>query len=412
MTHFVIILIVLGGAAVYLMKPDERGRLFRVILVAIGHIKNAATLDGLKPNPFSNALRVRTPRVLVTPAIVALSATIFILMTFAPGPIAGSDTLIRWGANFPPRTTSGEWWRLVTAMFIHARMLDLFVNAVCLIQLGVILERLVGPVAFTAVYIASGVTAGIVSLSAAPDAVSAGASPAIFGMYGLLFATSIGSLAQRSVVKIPLDITKKLAPVAAVFVAYNLIASGYQNAAELTALATGLVGGVVTAIHVRLRRPPMRRVSAALATMVTIAGVYAVAVHRPVVHEDPAVGREIERVIAIENHTAGIYDEAAARFRKGRITAAALAGVIEHTILPELRAAAVRITMLHSVLPEHRPLVATTEKFLRLRDESWQLRAAALHKGDMHGLREADVKEQASLEAFQKMKPPPKISGG
>jgi hypothetical protein len=149
----------------------------------------------------------------------------------------------------------------------------------------------------------------------------------------------------------------------------------------------------------------MRRISAAMATMVIIAAVYAIAVHRPM-HETAAVGREIERVIAVEKHTAGLYDHAVERFRKGRISAAALAGVIEQAIVPELRAAAGRLAALQDVTPEHQSLVASAEEFLKLRNESWRLRAAALHNADMEGLKQADQKEQVSLQAFHRVQPP------
>jgi hypothetical protein len=65
-----------------------------------------------------------------------------------------------------------------------------------------------------------------------------------------------------------------------------------------------------------------------------------------------------------------------------------------------------RLRALHDVPPEHQSLIATAEEFLKLRDESWQLRAAALHKADMTGLRLADRKAQASLEAFHRVKMP------
>jgi hypothetical protein len=115
---------------------------------------------------------------------------------------------------------------------------------------------------------------------------------------------------------------------------------------------------------------------------------------------------EIDRVIAVEGRTAGLYDKEVDRFRRGRITAAALADVIEKTIVPELHAVAGRLRALQDVPPEHQPLIATAETFLKLRDESWQLRAMALHKSDTLGLRQADSKEQASREAFHRLKMP------
>jgi membrane associated rhomboid family serine protease len=396
--HFLILALVLLGVALYFATQDERARLLRATLRALRDVKNTAILEDLRCDPFFDALRARTPRVVVTPSLIVLSATIFVLMVFNPG----------------ARTTHGEWWRLVTAIFVHSRVLDLLVNAVCLLQLGLILERLLGPVVFTTVYGAAGVAAGIVSLTLSPDSVGVGASGSVLGMYGLLVVTSIWSMTHRSSLTIPLNVAKRLAPVAAIFVSYNVVTTGLGNAAGLTALVCGLVGGIVVARDVSQRTPPIRRISAAMATVVAIVTVYALAatmLHRPP-NQITDVGPAIERVMAVEGYTAGIYDHAVDRFRKGRITAAALAEVIEQTIVPELHAVATRLHALQDVPPEHRPLVATAEEFLKLRDESWQLRAAALHKADMLGLRRADTKEQASLEAFHRVKTPRRVGGG
>ena len=75
-------------------------------------------------------------------------------------------------------------------MFVHTGTFQLLVNCAALVQLGLILERLVGHVTFAAVYVAAGVLASIVSLSDYPMAISSGASGAIFGLYGLLLASS------------------------------------------------------------------------------------------------------------------------------------------------------------------------------------------------------------------------------
>jgi membrane associated rhomboid family serine protease len=390
-TQFVILVLVLLSAALYLMSRDERKTLFRAVIEIMRQLKETVTFEDLERDAFVNALRARARWAIVTPAFVAVNLAVFIFVLL--------------GRNAAPQTTGGEWWRPLTAMFVHSRILDLVVNVACLIQVGIVLERLVGRFAFTAVYVGAGVAAAVISVSLAPEAPGLGASGAVLGIYGLLLVTSIWNVISASPLTIPWNIAKRLGVVFAVFVLYNFAAGGLQPAAQLTALVTGVVAGIVVARDIGAGRPPVRRLSAAVAAMLAITAVYAVAVHHPV-HDNAVVGTEIERVIAVEKHTSGLYDHAVERFRKGRITAAALAGLIEQTIVPELHAAAVRLTALQDLPPEHQPLVASAEEFLRLRDESWQLRAAALHKADMQGLKQADKKEQVSLQAFQKVRPP------
>jgi hypothetical protein len=115
---------------------------------------------------------------------------------------------------------------------------------------------------------------------------------------------------------------------------------------------------------------------------------------------------ELARVVDVEGRTASAYGAAVDRFKIGRLTADALAKLIERTIIPELQATHARLETINGVPPEHQPLVAAAKEYLRLRDESWHLRAEALHKGSMVTLKGADKVERSSLEAFKKIKPP------
>jgi membrane associated rhomboid family serine protease len=367
--------------AFYRMTPEERARLLQAVLPAIRQLKDAAvrgrTRGRAECEPFRDALRARTPWVPVTPTLVAVNVSIFVFMLFGAGALGDPATLVGWGANFGPRTTNGEWWRLVTSMFVHSGILHLLVNVASLVSIGLILERLIGSLTFLAVYVAAGVFASLVSLSISPLGVSAGASGAIFGLYGLLLASSIWSLLRRSDVTIPLAAVKRLAPAAVVFILYNMAGGGVGSAAELTGLVAGIVCGLVLARGVSGGKPPARRVAATMAATVAIAVASAV-VLRGVTDVRP----EIERVVAVEDHTASVYHAAVERFRNGRITAAALAGMIDETIVPELHAADSRLKAVHGVPHEQQPLVADAEDYFRLRFESWRLRADGLRKTD------------------------------
>ena len=109
---------------------------------------------------------------LVTPAIVLISTLVFGGMLFGATSISDPQTLVAWGASLGTRTSNGEWWRLATSTFVHTGMLHLLIDVAVLIQLGVILERLVGRFTFTAVYLSAGAFAGLINLSAYPVAVT------------------------------------------------------------------------------------------------------------------------------------------------------------------------------------------------------------------------------------------------
>lgn len=386
-----IFLLMVVGFALWVMTPAQRARLVRAVLAAIRHVKGAPTQG--RPQPSFDAFRARTPWALVTLALVALNAAIFVLMIFGATALSDPATLVDWGGNFGPRTTNGEWWRLVTTMFIHAGTPHLVANVVGLIQLGLILERLAGHLAFAAVYVVAGVFASLVSLSAYPVAVSVGASGAIFGIYGLLLASLIWGVLQRSTVTIPLIALKRLGPAAAVFVLYNVTTDGLGGAAEVAGLVAGFVCGLILR-GLGDRKPSARQVAAVMTAAFVIVVASAVRL-RGIADVRP----EIKRIIAVEDRTVRAYRDAADRFKKGGMAAEALVQLIDRTIVPELQAADARLKALDRVPHEYQPLVAGAEEYLRLREESWRLRAEGLRKNDMLTLREAERTESASDES-------------
>ncbi len=391
-------LLVIGGFALYVMKPEERLRLLQRVLATARQAADAAIQYHRERDAFREALDARTPWPIVTMALVALNAGVFIGMVFGTGAMADPATLVAWGGNVGPLTTNGEWWRLVTAMFVHTGFWHLVINIAGLAQLGIMLERLVGHFAFAAVYLAAGVFASVVSLFAFPLEVSVGASGAIFGVYGLLMASIVWGLIERSPLTIRLAALKPLAPAAGVFMLYA-VATSRWNGAELAGLAPGLVCGLVLARGMSERKPPARRIAIAVAVSLGIAAVLALPLRR-MCDARP----EIASVFAIEERTVLAYQAAVKQFKLGAINAETLARLIERTIVPDLQQVLTRVTALERVPPVQETLVMSAEAYLRLRDQSWRLRADGLHKSNMKTLRKADDTEHDSLEAFEQLR--------
>ena len=72
---------------------------------------------------------------------------------------------------------------------------------------------------------------------------------------------------------------------------------------------------------------------------------------------------ELARVVDVEGRTASAYGAAVDRFEIGRLTAEALAKLIERTIIPELQATHARLEAINGVPPEHQPLVAAAKEY-------------------------------------------------
>jgi len=97
----------------------------------------------------------------------------------------GSPGLARWGANVGALVSAGQWWRLVSAVFIHIGIIHLAFNSYALIFIGPLLEELLGRERFFTLYIFTGVFGFLVSnWYYAPWLTTAGASGAIFGLIG------------------------------------------------------------------------------------------------------------------------------------------------------------------------------------------------------------------------------------
>jgi rhomboid protease GluP len=100
------------------------------------------------------------------------------------------DTLVRFGATASPLIQQGEWWRLVTGIFVHVTVLHIVLNMWCLWNLGLLGEPLLGRRGLVMVYLLTG-TAGMMlsyawSLFTGQVALVAGASGAVFGIAGIL----------------------------------------------------------------------------------------------------------------------------------------------------------------------------------------------------------------------------------
>jgi rhomboid protease GluP len=116
--------------------------------------------------------------------------TILLLIAIAVGFVLqflSGGQLTEAGANYGPAIRAGEYWRLVTSMFLHGGLLHLALNGWALFQLGSLLELLMGSRRMLLVYFATGI-AGSLASAAFTHEPSVGASGAIFGLLGALIA--------------------------------------------------------------------------------------------------------------------------------------------------------------------------------------------------------------------------------
>ncbi len=200
---------------------------------------------------FHALARAATPYVVVSRSLVVICAMVYLLMVLsgvsATEPNVGD--LFAWGATAGVEVAlNNQWWRLLTATFLHGNLIHLAVNMLCLWQVGPVVERLYGNVGFALLYLASGIGGSMASAWWHPLVVGVGASGAIFGLIGGMVAFL---LVHRAT--IPPSVLRPMRSGLLTFVLFNVLFGlawpGIDNAAHLGGLASGCVAGLL------LRRP-------------------------------------------------------------------------------------------------------------------------------------------------------------
>lgn len=135
------------------------------------------------------APRVRTVNVAGSPAVyafLAINIVVFVIQLVSSGP-GGADRVLARGELFAPLIATGEWYRLITPMFLHINTIHVAVNCMSLYFIGPAVEQAFGSRRFVSIYLAAGFFGNVASyVFGNCHTPSAGASGAIFGIFGAL----------------------------------------------------------------------------------------------------------------------------------------------------------------------------------------------------------------------------------
>jgi membrane associated rhomboid family serine protease len=159
--------------------------------------------------------------------LIAINVVVFVL-TSAEGKLQSQLSL------FGPAVANGDWYRLVSSGFVHYGLLHIGFNMLLLYQVGLLLEPALGRLRFVALYFAALLAGSFGALLLSPTVLSAGASGAVFGLFG---AAAVG-LRQRGVKVMQTGIGTLLV--------INLILTFAIPGISVGAHVGGLVGGAVT----------------------------------------------------------------------------------------------------------------------------------------------------------------------
>jgi membrane associated rhomboid family serine protease len=204
-----------------------------------------------RPSPGQSLRRV-TSGPFVTYSIIGVNVAVWLLGLLAgPGAILSGSPLAPAFGLFGPAVAAGEWWRLITAGFLHSGIIHVGLNMFVLYVLGPGLERVLGRLRFLGLYAAGLTAASVGALLLSPQALTVGASGAIFGLMG---ATIIG---QRAMGINPWR--SGIIGWVVINLIFTVAVPGISIGGHLGGLAGGLIAGLV------LFRPRLRPALASLA---------------------------------------------------------------------------------------------------------------------------------------------------
>lgn len=216
--------------------------------------------------------RERTQGLRITRGLIAVNVAVFVLMVTSGVPITGPNTeqLIRWGGSFGPLVLlGGQYWRLLSAAFVHIGIIHIFFNMWCLWSLGQLAEPLFGRTAYLALYLLTGIAGNILSVAWNPEVLGAGASGAIFGVAGALIG-----LLKFARFRVPKEQIKPILSSVLSFAGYNLlfgfIVPGIDKMAHIGGFISGLAIGFLLSSSITVSRQEYHRAKALVFSLMSV----------------------------------------------------------------------------------------------------------------------------------------------
>jgi rhomboid protease GluP len=347
---------------------------------------------------FTLHLRAVTPRVWVVPALVCLNVGVYGLMVVtgvAPlSPTASS--VLAWGADYGPSTLGGQPWRMLASMFLHFGVAHLGMNMYVLVDAGTLVERIYGHARFAALYLAAGVCSSFASLLVHPQLVSAGASGAIFGVYGAL---GVFLLRQRGA--IPTPVVSRLSRVAIGFVVFNVLYSFTASNIDSAGHIGGLLGGAAAGAWLTWPLAPERRERVAKPLAVT-ALAFAIVVLTPAVLPKPAE-LTLTRFSSDSQAILETYDALLARAKKGALADPEFASQLQDTVIRPWHEARARLSAPQTWISPQREFVDQLIHYASEQEAAWTSFRAALQEKNEQALEESKAHQAEADRALEKL---------
>jgi membrane associated rhomboid family serine protease len=263
-------------APVGIRCPEHAGARPRAVVAA----SRPASIAGKRVRRTAARHGYVIPEFSITRLLVVVNVVIYLAELAAGGTVSGTNNwifdhgaLIRdtccYSNGHSLGLAHGEWWRLITAAFLHYGPLHLGLNMLALWWLGSPVEAALGRVRYVLLYLAAGLAGSTGALLLTPNAFTVGASGAIFGILGALLVLEY-------------QVTGSLAGQAMTLIVINLaFSAGFSSNISLGGHVGGLIAGILgTVALVSFRRyyPAVGRAGIVRAAVVVAIAVVAVVI--------------------------------------------------------------------------------------------------------------------------------------
>lgn len=336
------------------------------------------------------------PKPWLTYVLIGLNAAVWLVMVgfgvdgFEPSAAA----LLAWGGNLGLQTANGEWWRLLTATFIHAGIMHLAFNLYFAWVIGRICEQIFGASAYALIYFGSGLLASLVSVAWQPAVVSVGASGALFGVFGAFLGFTIR---RRDMLR-P-EFVSSVRRNALILIGINLVIGFAVPGIDVAAHVGGLVAGLgIGYLIAKLAEKPVSSRQQARAVRARAIGLTGLLTAALVLAGAFAVPR-YENPMPVLERVWNRYDSTVQRYEAAQDVASRMQ-TIEQDILPMLRDGQAELGQLERVPERMRDAVDASKRYFELQIRAFERELDALRNDDPAALRQADQLHQQAIDAL------------
>ncbi len=345
------------------------------------------------PDDESNYPEIRIFLVLMALGFGAL------MITSGGGIQPSTIDLIKWGSNYAPKTTHGEWWRLFSSAFVHSSFLHLFINMLLVWKAGRVISEFLGTITFLCVALATHILTSLLAVSLQHDVAFVGAHASAIGLFSAAFLLSLRNS----------DANEATDRGVLVFGFLILLAahaqSGPQTAKDIALFVASALAGALFSV---LCAPPqgfngapwwMRYARPTLVIAIVSAAFYLAI---PFVPRAPDNSEKLAQLIQSVLPLAKGHDHLRAQQKKGEVTTAQVVSQIQNIQLPKLRAFEKDLIALEPFVDKRSEAVNELKLTSRAWIEAWELHLEALVANDKAIAARAFEREKQGFAALEK----------